>query len=105
MRQGFAWAAVPLFLVLAQSAPASAQSGVLDGPWIGCLTEDTFGQMTNALVTGDDRLRDSLLGTSCVVLDGQEFSVLGRISFGVRQIRVYVGDNHIDLIVPVEATQ
>ena len=86
------------------ASAAIAQTGVISGAYIGCLTDEYLSQLMSAISTSDMRLRDSLMGSACVVVKGYEYSMLDR---GVlrSKIRVYVGDDYVDLIVPAEAAQ
>lgn len=92
------------FLALTTSQPLHAQSGTITEPYIGCLTDAALDQLFEAINSGDNRLRDSLMGVKCVPVQGYEFSMLDR---GLLRstIRVYVGESHVDLIVPSEAAR
>jgi len=94
------------FAVFWAVGPVDAQTGRLKGNHIGCVTEDALDQMTQALVNQDRRLYDGLIGTLCVPVQGLEFSLLDRagLLYMRSKVRVYVGQDHIDLWVPSEAT-
>jgi len=90
---------VALLMNVAQ--PAFTQSGRFTSPTLGCVSEEAYRLIGQAISSGDDRLRDSMLGKTCVVLTDQEYSILDR---GVlrTEIRVYVGDTSVDMIVAAE---
>jgi len=94
--------AVPALVAFA--SPAFAQSGTFTGQYIGCLTQDNLDQLYRAIDSGDKRLRDGLMGKVCVVVAGYDFSILDR-GFLTTEVRVYVGGNTVDLIVPSEAVR
>lgn len=83
---------------------SNAQAGTVSDNYIGCITEEHLDQMTTALVRKDERLYKSLMGKFCVPVQGQEFSVLDQ-GFITSQIRVYIGNESVDLWVPSEATR
>ena len=92
------------FLASSVSSAATAQSGVITDAYIGCLTEDNLSQLERAISSGDTRLRDSMMGKVCVVVQGYEYSMLDA-GILTSTIRVYVNDASIDLIVPSEAVR
>ena len=91
-------------LVSTLASAAAAQSGVITDDYIGCLTEKYLDQLGRAIHSNDTRLRDSLMGKVCVLIKGYPFSMLDS-GMLVSEIRVYVGDDHIDLFVPAEAAR
>lgn len=82
-----------------------AQSGSFDEPWVACLTVDNWKQMSTAVANNDERLKNSLLGTVCTVVSTEDFSVLGRASAGLTNVRVYLDSGHIDLVIQSEAVR
>lgn len=90
--------------VLFMSGLALAQTGRVKDNHVGCLTEESHDQMTHALASQDERLFQTLINKVCFFIQGREFSVLDR-GFLTSKIRVYVGDDYVDLWVPSEATQ
>ncbi|MGF7178191.1 hypothetical protein [Azospirillum doebereinerae] len=96
--------AITAFASLMGIASAShAQTGTVRGNYVGCITEEALDQATQAAVKKDERLFNSLMGKQCIPISGQQFSILDR-GFIRSKIRVYVGNNHIDLYTPSEAT-
>ena len=83
---------------------AHAQTGVVKGDYVGCVTKDALDQMTNALVNKDKALFSSLMGKRCLPVNGQQFSVLDR-GFVTSKIKVYIAGDSVDLWVPSEATR
>ncbi len=90
-------------LVSTLASAAAAQSGVL-GEGEGCVTEKHLDQLYEAYMTVDQRLVDSLMGVYCIRVDGLPFSMLDS-GFVVSEVRVYIGDTHIDLFVPAEVSR
>ena len=74
------------------------------GNYIGCTSEKALDQLFAAMSNNDSRLQSSLMGSECVPVGGREFSVIDR-GFVVTEVRVYVGENSIDLFVPSEAVR
>lgn len=95
---------VVISVICVLSTNAFAQTGVVQDHYIGCLTKDDLDQVLRSLSRNDERLYDSLMGTVCAVVKGRAFSILDR-GFATSKIRVYLGDNHVDLWVPTEATR
>lgn len=91
--------------IMAFGTASFAQSGSFDEPWIACLTVESWRQMSNAAANNDERLKNSLLGTVCTVVSTEDFSVLGRASAGLTNVRVYLDSGHIDLVVQSEAVR
>ncbi len=83
---------------------AVAQSGTITEAYIGCLTSEDLDLLSRAISNNDTRLRDSLMGTKCVVVKGYEYSILDR-GILTSKVRIYVGSQTIDLIVPSEAVR
>jgi len=81
-----------------------AHAGVIQGAWVGCLSEEYLDQFIAAAAQKDLRLMQSMIGTTCVGIDGHQFSVLDR-GILVTEIRVYIGDDYVDLFVPAEAAR
>ncbi len=91
-------------LILLPVADASAQTGRVKGEHIGCLTKTYLGQLQTAVMNRDKRLYDAMMGKTCILVKGQEFSILDQGPL-TSKIRVYVGSDHVDLYVPTEATR
>lgn len=79
-----------------------AQSGVVNGAFAGCLTEDLLSEFITAAVNNDNRQLNSLLQSGCYNIDGREYSVVSR-GFTRSQLRIYAGGSSVVLWTVSEA--
>lgn len=90
MRITRGFAAVLAALMLA----AVSFAATIEGPYAGCLTKDSLDEMIKASSEKDIRQINALLGVSCVLIEGREYSVVER-GFLKSRIRVYVGEDSV----------
>lgn len=91
-----------LWTIAAALWATSVSAQTFETGYAGCLTKDALDEFSTAVVNGDDRQINALLGVLCVPVGGYEFSVTDRGLFKTR-VRVYVGDDSILLWVPAAA--
>ena len=90
--------------ILAATIPAATQAGeTTNGGYTGCVSEAYYDQMMQAVVRKDNRGFKFLIENNrCFTLPaGLSFSMLDR-GFTQSHIRIYVGDQSIELYVPSE---
>jgi hypothetical protein len=95
----FRYVSAVLGPVLAVSAPtAAAQTGTIQGAYVGCRTEAQLDEFVQAAIRKDRRQGEALLNKVCVLLRGREFSIVER-GWAYSRVRVYVGEDSIVLWV------
>jgi len=90
------------FLLMMSAVPAMADK--VNQGFIGCISEDALDEFTTAVVREDKRHMSSLIGSVCVPIGGLDYSMVDQ-GFIVSEIRVYVGNDSINLFTPAEATR
>lgn len=104
LKYTFGFLATLTFLLLGFPSASQAQTGVIDGAYVGCLTRDALSEFISAAVNNDNRQMNALLGSSCFAIEGREFSVVNR-GFSKSQIRVYAGGSSVLLWTVSEAVR
>lgn len=94
--------AVPALFLLMTAVPATADT--VNPGFIGCVSEDALDEFTTAVVREDKRHMGTLLGSVCVPIGGLDYSMVDQ-GFIVSEIRVYVGNDSVNLFTPAEATR
>lgn len=94
MNKIFSWigAAVALFAVSA----ASAQSGVIEDDFVGCLTDAYYDAYDFAVTIGNWNDRDQLMASSCYELEGLEYIIVKK-TFMTARIQVTIDGEAIRL--------
>ena len=93
-------------LVVALMPPisAQAQTGRINGPYVGCLTREALNEIQIASANSDRRQFDAMINTVCFLIEGREYSVV-ETGMLVYRIRVYAGGGSLVLYVPREAVR
>lgn len=89
------------FVVLAPMA-ASAKSGTINGPYVGCITESALDEFIGAASNNDQRQMRALLNQLCFNLNGQSYSSID-VGFATSKIRVYTSAGSVVLYTITEA--
>jgi hypothetical protein len=87
--------------------PMLASAKSLNAGYVGCISKEALDEFTQASVRKDERGMKYLIGKKCVFtaqLASAEMSVLDR-GFVTSKVRVYVGNDALELYVPSEAVR
>ncbi|WOF75347.1 hypothetical protein QMT40_003018 [Parvibaculaceae bacterium PLY_AMNH_Bact1] len=92
---------LPLIVTLTATPLAAAQK--INGPIIGCLSEEKLSQVRDAIGRDDRRQAQAIVATGqCATLNGQEYSVADR-GLIISEILVYTGGGSIPMFVSTES--
>ena len=86
------WTIAPIVVLAA--ATAAAQSGVVKGDHVGCLTAKMYDDYAYAKVGGDWQKTDEMINSLCFGIEGREFTVIESSFFAV-QIEVMTADGAV----------
>lgn len=89
-------------IVLTKSVPAMAQSGTIDGNFVGCVTKNALSEFIAAANANDNRQMQALIGNLCININGLEYSVISQ-GLANAEVRVYNGADSIKLFTVSEA--
>ena len=82
----------------------AANADTINGDYVGCLTKSLLDEFVRAAGNKDYRQMQALLGTTCVPINGREYSVVDR-GIVKSKIRVYAGGSSVLLWTVTEATR
>ncbi len=104
LRQGFIRFAAAATLVFL--APVAAAQSVKDGGYVGCISANHLDQFISAAVKKDQRAIQYMLEQPvCVPLNSSNPISLLKTGFTTAHIRVYVGNDAVELWTVREAIQ
>ena len=89
-----AWMITPIVVLAA--ATAAAQSGVVKGDHVGCLTGEMYDDYEYARDSGDWQKTDEMIDSLCFGIEGREFTVIKK-SFATVKIEVMTADGAVTL--------
>jgi len=85
------------------ASTAYAQTGVVDGAYVGCLTKANLSEVMTAL-SNNDSAQLAALNNVCLPIQGLQFSVVKR-GIARSQIRIYNNNASVLLWTVTEATR
>lgn len=95
-------------IVLALAAiPLLASGKSLNSGYVGCISKEALDEFTQAAVRKDERGMKYLIGKKCLFtaqLTSADMSILDR-GFVTSKVRVYMGNDALELFVPSEAVR
>ena len=93
-----------LFFMAFAPFEASAQSGRIQGDYVGCVTRQALDEFITAATRDDHRQMGALLGSVCVNMNGLPYSIVRR-GFVRSEVRVYASGSSIVLFTVSEAVR
>ena len=85
-------------------AAGSVHAETISKNAVACTTESKFDEITQAIVTKDQRGMQYMLGNGCIVTNGRySVSVLDRTWSGKVKVRAYAGEDAIVLWTNMES--